>query len=545
MYTRLRRPAVALIATTLTASVLGIVPAAYAVPLDTVSGVVTTGGTDPVEGVLAVAWVQQGEDWVEEAEDFTDETGAYLIEALPEADYRITFESPDGTYVYEAYDDVTDFDLATPVTVGGGVPHDAIDADLALAGQIAGTVTDESLEPLLAAGVSVYAETAVSGGGSDWTYVDGTETDEFGAYEVDRLPAGTYRVEFDADGYQSEYFDDVPTLEGSEPVEVVGGEPTGGISAALAEDATISGTVTGADDQPLSHAFVYVSPVGSDDWEYAVTDDNGHYTVGELPTGSYTVYFDYDVDYDTTGEYLYEYYDNVGEIEDATPLTVAAGDDEVGIDAQLVAGEHEPVMLPYVDNQSAPVVSGVAQVGATLTATAGTWAPTPTRVEYYWFRNGDWIESANSATYVPTAADLGKQLTVLVGVSADGYERTYAESAPTAAVVAAPVPPAPTPVPPAPVVDVPTALAKALAAVTVTGKPKVGKTVKVVHLDLDVRTAVTYKFQWYAGAAKIKKATKSKLKVLSSMRGKKLSVKVTATAASTSKSVKIKVGKVR
>ena len=84
-----------------------------------------------------------------------------------------------------------------------------------------------------------------------------------------------------------------------------------------------------------------------------------------------------------------------------------------------------------------------------------------------------------------------------------------------------------------------------MAGLDVTGKPKVGKTVKVAGLDLVLRTAVTYKFQWYAGTKKIKKATKSKLKVLSSMKGKKLSVKVTATAASTSKSVKLKVGKVR
>ena len=78
-----------------------------------------------------------------------------------------------------------------------------------------------------------------------------------------------------------------------------------------------------------------------------------------------------------------------------------------------------------------------------------------------------------------------------------------------------------------------------------TGKPKVGKTLKVANLDLDVRTAVTYKFQWFAGTKKITKATKSKLKVVRSMKGKKLSVKVTGKAGATSKSVKIKVGKVR
>ena len=115
----------------------------------------------------------------------------------------------------------------------------------------------------------------------------------------------------------------------------------------------------------------------------------------------------------------------------------------------------------------------------------------------------------------------------------------------TAPVVTPPVVTPPVVTPPAPVVDLPTALAKALAAVTVTGKPKVGKTLKVANLDLDVRTAVTYKFQWFAGTKKIKKATKSKLKVIRAMKGKKLSVKVTGKVGATSKSRKIKVGKVR
>ena len=74
-----------------------------------------------------------------------------------------------------------------------------------------------------------------------------------------------------------------------------------------------------------------------------------------------------------------------------------------------------------------------------------------------------------------------------------------------------------------------------------------GKTIKVTGLDTMFRasTAVTYKFQWFAGKKAIKKATKSKLKITKAMKGKVISVKVTAKAASTSKSVKLKVGKVK
>lgn len=549
MNARLRRPAVALITTTLAASVLGIVPAAQAIPLGSISGDLTSDGVPITEDVIVVAY-SVDDDTVSE-EGRPDESGRYVVEGLEDGDYVVTFQSRFGTYVYEAWEDVTDVEQATPVTVGDDEPDDSIDADLALAGQIAGTVTDEAGAPLPAASVGVYAAVDLPGGGTDWDYVSGAETDESGTYLVDRLAAGTYRVDFDADGYQSEYYDDVPTLEGSEPVEVIGGEETPDIHAALTADATISGTVTDAQGQPLDGAWVHVAPVGSEDGEWARTDSGGDYTVAEMAAGTYTVFFEHDDDPDTFEGFLFEYYDNAGTIDDAEAVTVVAGQDETGIDAQLVAGEHDPVMLPYFDNVSAPVISGTAQVGATLTASAGSWNPAPAGFEYFWFAGEEYLQGGPSSTYTPTAADLGKQLTVQVAVTGDGYERTYSPvSAPTSPVVAAPVvtPPVVTPpviTPPAPVVDVPAGLAAIVKDLDVKGKPKVGSTLKVKGLELALRTAVSYKFQWFAGSKKIKKATKSKLKVTRAMKGKKLSVKVTATAGSTSKSVKLKVGKVK
>jgi hypothetical protein len=79
----------------------------------------------------------------------------------------------------------------------------------------------------------------------------------------------------------------------------------------------------------------------------------------------------------------------------------------------------------------------------------------------------------------------------------------------------------------------------------VTGKPKVGKTIKVANLLAQMRTAVGYKFQWYAGSAKIKKATTSKLKITKALKGKVIKVKVTLSAGGAKKVVTLKVGKVR
>jgi hypothetical protein len=281
-------------------------------------------------------------------------------------------------------------------------------------------------------------------------------------------------------------------------------------------------------------------------WEYvdsAYSARNGTYVFEGLRPGTYRVGLFGGVN----GEYAFEYWNEKGRIENADNVVVTASTPLTGINATLVPGEHDGDYV--VQNTALPTISGAPVVGQTLTASTGSWSPTAGEFYYDWLRDGQFIAGAFGSTYVPTAEDVGHKISVLVSAGAEGYDFGNAESAQTAPVSAPVVtPPVVTPpvvTPPAPVVDVPTALAKVLAAVKVTGKPKVGKTVKVANLDASFRTAVTYKFKWFAGKKAIKKATKSKLKITRAMKGKKISVTVTATAASTSKSVKLKVGKVK
>ena len=100
-----------------------------------------------------------------------------------------------------------------------------------------------------------------------------------------------------------------------------------------------------------------------------------------------------------------------------------------------------------------PAIAGPAQVGQTLTAHASwTGSPQPLTV-WTWARcarpNGSCsaIKGATSDSYEPTAADVGRFLrVVLVVINTAGAAEAH--SAPTAAVLAAPVPaPAPTPAP--------------------------------------------------------------------------------------------------
>jgi hypothetical protein len=66
-------------------------------------------------------------------------------------------------------------------------------------------------------------------------------------------------------------------------------------------------------------------------------------------------------------------------------------------------------------NTVAPVVSGTATVGQTLSTTSGTWigAPTPT-FTYQWQRNGSNIGSATSTTYTVQFVDVGTTIRCVV-----------------------------------------------------------------------------------------------------------------------------------
>ena len=71
-------------------------------------------------------------------------------------------------------------------------------------------------------------------------------------------------------------------------------------------------------------------------------------------------------------------------------------------------------------NTAAPVISGTAQQGQTLSTSSGTWSPTPTSYGYQWQRSADsgstWtnIAGATNSSYVPVAADIGDQLQAIV-----------------------------------------------------------------------------------------------------------------------------------
>jgi 5-hydroxyisourate hydrolase-like protein (transthyretin family) len=536
MHARLRRPAVALLTTTLAASVLALAPAAHAVLGTTISGTVS-GTQGPLEGIEIELYKSDGDGW-SETEDvtFTDAEGHYSIDVSP-GEYRVRFDG-DYDHAFEFYPDADTVEEAETVAVpfnGNVSAHAVLGAGARINGEVSGP-SGAALDDVVVMAYQVVG----AGPSADRRYV-GFATTEDGAYEIRGLAGGTYAVEFDdvfgADTrtYADEWYDDQPHQYVAETVTVADGGTRSAVDARLELDSVISGRITDADGKPADYAYADALVHVGGEWlrvRSGEADANGYYVIDGLAAGTYRVQLHADV----AGQYVTEFWNDQPDVSSAEDVVLGVNDSEADVNA-AVGGTRT------VANLTAPVISGTPQVGSPLTSTAGTWTPNPSSVEYFWVSGEDVLQSGSNATYVPKAADVGKVISVWVYASAPGYDYGFSHAAASGPVVAAPVPPI---VPPVPTVDVPSALAALVATIDVAGKPKVGKTVKLTGLDKLLRsTGVSYRFQWFAGAKKIKKATKSTLKVTKAMKGTKLSVKVTATAASSSRTVKIKVGKVR
>lgn len=152
-------------------------------------------------------------------------------------------------------------------------------------------------------------------------------------------------------------------------------------------------------------------------------------------------------------------------------------------------------------------VSGTARVDAVLTASGAPWGPATVDMAYQWKVAGVAITGATAQTYRPTAADIGKTVSVTATGSKPGYAAVSRESSPTAAVVAATL---------------------TTATPTITGTALVGETL-TVNPGTWGPGAVSLAYKWFAGGVAISGATASSLVVPASANGKTITVKVTGT----------------
>jgi len=282
--------------------------------------------------------------------------GSYTVSGMPAGtDYQVCFFATGATggstdalgYLDQCYDNQPTTGTPTPVAVVLGAPRVGVNAALAVAGAISGTVSDEGGTHNGLANVSVTAYSASTGGSANAsTAADGT-------YTVSGMPAGTdYQVCFyasgatggssDATGYLNQCYDNQPITGTPTPVAVTLGAPRVGIDAALAGGGAISGTVSdaGGSQHGLVNVWVSVSSESTATSVSVWTAADGTYTVSGLAAGTdYTVCFTWagatGGSSDALG-YLDQCYDSQPRSGMPTPVTVILGVPRVAVDAALV-----------------------------------------------------------------------------------------------------------------------------------------------------------------------------------------------------------------
>jgi 5-hydroxyisourate hydrolase-like protein (transthyretin family) len=302
----------------------------------TISGTVTAVGGTPLSDIHVAVFVLDDDDWYEADFVHTDAQGGYRL-TVPHGTYKVGAYDHDEVYERSYYDSAATLDAATVVTVDGA--ESGVDVALSprQVGSVIGTVTAEGV-PLGGAEVRVY-ELWPEEGEDYWELVEGTATDDAGAYRL-TVPTGTYRVEFEAeDGRYHEFHRDSATLEEAENV-VVQAEQATVVDASLEPRPFVTGTVSATEGgAPLAEIGVYLFrqvPYEDQDEDEAewvwtdstTTDASGRYELFGDP-GTYRIAF-----YDAERHFGLEYFDDVSSIDEASDVTLAPAG-TAGIDATL------------------------------------------------------------------------------------------------------------------------------------------------------------------------------------------------------------------
>jgi len=258
-----------------------------------ISGNVKDSNNRPIEGL----WVHVfdnacGGKWL--GGDHTDCNGDYIIGSLPSGDvYVQTCARCDGlNYVDEWWDNETDCNQASPVTVTVGAVTPDIDFVLEPAGSISGTVKDAENSPI----EGIFVEACDNPcGPANW--YGGACTDADGNYTLPGLSAGIdlyIRARACAEccsgicaPYVLEWWDEsngALDCNKAKPVTVVAGQ-THTIDFVMEPGGNVSGTVTDDGGIPIEGLLVHAFDIAcGGNWLGGDhTDENGNYTICGLP----------------------------------------------------------------------------------------------------------------------------------------------------------------------------------------------------------------------------------------------------------------------
>ncbi|HTB10678.1 MAG TPA: carboxypeptidase-like regulatory domain-containing protein [Bryobacteraceae bacterium] len=188
-----------------------------------------------------------------------------------------------------------------------------------------------------------------------------TMTDASGAFTINALQAGQYRLMFQHPNYPQARFGGV-----SKFVEIKAGEAAASLSVELIPGAAVSGHVSDEDGDPLSNCPVQIHPAKNSEQGVAMMGGSGSNLEGEyrlfgIPPGKYILSaqcghavfqprpFSAGPDPAPTKAYSVQYYPAATEPKGAQPVELTAGNEKSGIDFQMT-----PTVITQVRGAFAP-----------------------------------------------------------------------------------------------------------------------------------------------------------------------------------------------
>ncbi len=293
-----------------------------------ISGTVTDGASNPIEGLQVCAHQPGGSAFTEC--DSTDADGDYTISNLPTGSYKVKFSHGLLNYVGEYYDGKSTEAAADTVDVVAGSKVPGIDAQLEEGGQVAGTVVAAAGKaPVQNVEVCAYPS------GSPEPLTPCAYTGASGDYTLSGLATGSYKLRFRPETfnpvYAGQYYDGKSSLAGADAVPVAAGAVVPDADAELVALGKIAGNVSEAGGAALAGIAVCAESTGYETpgERCGSTDSSGDYTITGLAEGSYLVTFKGDLDHVT------QYYDGKASKGEASPVPVSLGTTKAGVDAEL------------------------------------------------------------------------------------------------------------------------------------------------------------------------------------------------------------------
>jgi hypothetical protein len=204
--------------------------------------------------------------------------------------------------------------------------------------------------------------------------------------------------------------------------------------------------------------------------------------------------------------------------QDATVVTVGAGQELDGLDVERLTAV-DPPSVATADGR--PYVVGTPRVGWTLTARTQSWTlendwaaglpVLPEDFRYQWFADGEPVAGATSARFAPSAAQLGRRLSVRIGIAIPNTtlasEDTSVEGTPVVRGRNQPC-----------------------SRVRLSGKAKVGRTLTASRSRCWTAAGTRVKHLWYVDGHRVATTSSPRLRMRKAYRGDRVSVRVVATA---------------